>query len=69
VANSAVVAELSVPRHRVIHSNGCVKFEFNDKSWHTKNDSELRRSVGLINKFILSYIAIVAISCNIRNMA
>jgi len=58
VARSAVVEELSSPRHIVIHFNGCVKFEFNDKSRHTNNDSKLRRSAGLINKFILSYIYI-----------
>jgi len=27
---------------RVCHCNGCVTFEFNDKSLHTKNDYEIK---------------------------
>jgi len=52
---SAVQLESSVPRHSVGHCNRCVEFEFNDKSLHTKSDSERRSSVSpLPNKYAIA---------------
>jgi len=45
---------------RVSHCNVFVKFYFNDKSLHTKNDSEKNRENGL-SAYILRYLGIIII--------